>query len=87
MMQFECGTRILRVIHGRDARGSISGAGGQTLDCAKNELLSTSSIVRTRLALGERSEVVEHVIPDMVGDPTKNDHGADSSHGCQLCPL
>ena len=27
-MQFECGTRILRVIHGRDARATLSELSG-----------------------------------------------------------
>jgi len=40
-MQFDCGTRILRVIHGRDARATfanrISTAGWVSPDCRRRE--------------------------------------------------
>jgi hypothetical protein len=45
-MQFDCGTRILRVIHGRDGRGTFKAAYRVTESRLKAELRTSLHLAR-----------------------------------------
>lgn len=56
-MQFGWGTRILRVIHGRDARATLSGAGNQS-----EIILSVVRVVFSRAERGDFKNILANII-------------------------